>query len=132
MKHLLLPLMLLPAILFAQKPIAIKTIKLPLHDAKLPITDSTNVFWVDSSVLRDSITLEFDNPDIRIAYFSIVISSKGEKFKMMGLGNTLPLQVKLFMSRAKITNSIITLHIEKIYLKGVLRTANWTYRVRVR
>lgn len=132
MKHILLPLMLLPAILFAQKHIATKTIKLPLYDAKLSITDSTNVFWVDSAVLRDSVLLEFDNPDIRIASFSMIISSKGEIFKVMGLGNTLPLQVKMFMSRAQITNAIITLHIEKIYLKGVLRTANWTYRVRVR
>lgn len=132
MKHILLLFMLLPAILFAQKVTSEKVITLPFYDAKLPTDDITNMVWVDSADLKEGVRLEFENPDIKIASFSVITSTKGEIFKMGGLGNAITFQTGYVIDRAYISKAIITLHVDKIYLKGALRTANWTYRVRVR
>lgn len=123
--------MLLPAILFAQKTDSI-IIKVPFYDAKLPTTDSTNVLWIDSSDFTGGALLEFENPDISIASYTVISSTKGEIFKMGGEGYALPLQINWMLSRANIMHATVILHIEKIQLKGNLRTANWTYRIRVR
>lgn len=76
--------------------------------------------------------LEFENPDIKIASYTVISSVKGEIFKMGGEGYALPLQINWMLSRANIMHATVILHIEKIQLKGNLRTANWTYRIRVR
>lgn len=75
MKHILTLLLLLPVILFGQKAETIKMIKLPFYDVKLPTTDSTNVLWLDSADFVSGALLEFENPDIKIASYT-VISSK--------------------------------------------------------
>ena len=132
MKHILILLMLVPVLLLAQKSETPKVIKLPFYDAKLPTTDSTNVLWIDSSDFTGGALLQFENPDISIASYTVISSTKGEIFKMGGEGYTLPLQINWMLSRANIMHATVILHIEKIHLKGNLRTANWTYRIRVR
>ena len=130
-KHILLIMLLLPMTTMAQKHDSI-IIKVPFYDAKLPTTDSTNVLWTDSTAFRSGTVLEFENPDITIASFAIIYSTKGEMLRMGGLSNKLPYSADWFIERVTATKATVTLHIEKIYLKGNLRTANWTYRVRVR
>lgn len=132
MKHILTLLLLLPVTLFGQKAETIKIIKLPFYDVKLPTTDSTNVLWLDSADLVSGALLEFENPDIKVASYTVISSNKREIFKMGGPGNSLPFGINSLLSRINVMNSQVTLHIEKVYLKGMLRTANWTYRVRIR
>lgn len=117
-------------LMFAQKTDSI-IIKVPFYDAKLPTTDSTNVLWIRIEDLKPGAVLKFENPDIGIASFEIIMSSKLEVFKTGGSSNTLSAQ-NIFLMDKPLAYGTTTLFVKEIYLKGKLRTANWTYRVRVR
>ncbi len=128
MKNILLSLLLLPAILFAQKSEVVKVIKLPIYKVTIPI----NEVWIDKVDSADKVTISFEDSNFEIEKFDLIIDNNGKVMRLGRAVNGANFGLAYYLSLATNPNMKIMIHLDHIYLKGNLRPANWTYRVRAR
>jgi hypothetical protein len=91
-----------------------------------------NVFTLDSNLISGD-TLKLSSPSYRIKEYSLVVTSKGEIFKMGGLDGVIGYNFLQLTDRVKmLPGAIAFFTVEKLVnQKGELRNTNMSFRIRL-